>query len=101
MSRDLARRGLIVRHLVMPGLVDETERILAWIAEELGPGTYVDLMAQYCPAGRTSEFPEIDRHPYREELERAYELADGLGLRRLDARSRAQSTTLAPASAAA
>jgi putative pyruvate formate lyase activating enzyme len=97
----MARRGLLVRHLVMPGLVEETERILSWIAEELGPGTYVDLMAQYYPAGRTGEFPEIDRHPYREELERAYEIADGFGLRRLDARSRARSATLAPASAAA
>jgi putative pyruvate formate lyase activating enzyme len=100
-ARGLARRGLLVRHLVMPGLLEETERILRWIAEELGPGTYVDLMAQYYPAGRTSEFPEIDRHPYREELERAYEAAHGLGLRRLDARSRAQSATLAPVPAAA
>ena len=85
-ERGLARRGVILRHLVMPGLVDETERILRWIAEELGPGTYVDLMAQYYPAGRTGEFAEIDRHPYREELERAYEIADELGLR-LDPRS--------------
>jgi putative pyruvate formate lyase activating enzyme len=100
-ERGLARRGLLVRHLVMPGLVDETERILTWIAEELGPDTYVDLMAQYYPAGRTGSFPEIDRHPYREELERAYGIADGLGLRRLDERSRSQSATLAPASAAA
>jgi putative pyruvate formate lyase activating enzyme len=100
-ARGLARRGLLVRHLVMPGLLEETERILRWIAEELGPGTYVDLMAQYYPAGRAGEFPEIDRHPYREELERAYEAADGLGLKRLDARSRAQSATLAPVPAAA
>ena len=100
-ERGLARRGLLVRHLVMPGLVDETERILSWIAAELGPGTYVDLMAQFYPAGRTGEFPEIDRHPYREELDRAYEIADGLGLRRLDPRSRAQSARLAEASAPA
>ena len=100
-ERGLARRGLLVRHLVMPGLVDETERILRWIAEELGPGTYVDLMAQYYPAGRTSQFPEIDRHPYREELERAYEVADALGLMRLDARSRKRSKALAPVSAEA
>ena len=95
-EQGLARRGLLVRHLVMPGLVDETERILRWIAEELGPGTYVDLMAQYYPAGRTGEFAEIDRHPYREELERAYEIADELGLR-LDPRSRGRSATLAAA----
>ncbi|HEX2102910.1 MAG TPA: radical SAM protein [Solirubrobacteraceae bacterium] len=91
----LARRGLLVRHLVMPGLVDETEAILRWIAEELGPDTYVDVMAQYYPAGRTGEFPEIDRHLYRSEFERALALADELGLRRLDRRSRGAVTRLA------
>jgi putative pyruvate formate lyase activating enzyme len=93
----MARRGLIIRHLVMPGLLDETEAILRFIATELGTGTYVNLMAQYYPAGRTSEFPEIDRHLYREEFERALELADELGLRRLDQRSRAGLTRLASA----
>jgi putative pyruvate formate lyase activating enzyme len=91
----MARRGLIVRHLVMPGLVAETEAILRFVAEELGPDTYVNVMAQYYPAGRTSEFPEIDRHLYREEYARALALADELGLRRLDARSRAALPRLA------
>jgi putative pyruvate formate lyase activating enzyme len=93
----MARRGLIVRHLVMPGLVDETEAILRFIATELGPATYVNLMAQYYPAGRTSECPEIDRHLYRSEFERALELADELGLRRHDERSRAAVRRLAAA----
>jgi putative pyruvate formate lyase activating enzyme len=93
----MARRGLIVRHLVMPGLLEETEAILRFIATELGPGTYVNLMAQYYPAGRTSEFPEIDRHLYRDEFERALAMADELGLRRLDKRSRAAVTRLAAA----
>src|ERR671934_1467759 len=93
----MARRGLILRHLVMPGLLAETEAILRFIATELGPGTYVNLMAQYYPAGRTSEFPEIDRHLYRGEFERALQLADQLGLRRLDQRSRAALTRLAAA----
>ena len=75
----MARRGLLVRHLVMPGLLDETEAILRFIATEVGRGTYVNLMAQYYPAGRTSEFPEIDRHLYRSEFERALHLADQLG----------------------
>jgi putative pyruvate formate lyase activating enzyme len=97
-ERGLARRGLLVRHLVMPGMVDETEAILRFIAEELGSGTYVDVMAQYYPAGRTSEFPEIDRHPYRSEVEGALELADQLGLRRLeDQRVKAQASRLAAA----
>jgi putative pyruvate formate lyase activating enzyme len=87
-ERGMARRGLIVRHLVMPGLLDETAAILRFVAEELGPDTYVNLMAQYYPSGRTDEFPEIDRHLYRSEFARALELADELGLRRLDQRSR-------------
>jgi putative pyruvate formate lyase activating enzyme len=93
----MARRGLIVRHLVMPGLLEETEAILRFIATELGPGTYVNLMAQYYPAGRTSEFPEIDRHLDRDEFERALAMADELGIRRLDKRSRAAVARLAAA----
>jgi predicted nuclease with RNAse H fold len=48
----LARRGVILRHLVMPGMLEETEAILRWIAEELGTGCYVNLMAQYHPSGK-------------------------------------------------
>src|SRR5919197_6339340 len=94
-ERGMAERGLIVRHLVMPGLLDETEAILRFIAEELGPDTYVNVMAQYYPAGRTHEFEEINRHLFRSEFERALELADELGLRRLDRRSRAAVSGLA------
>jgi putative pyruvate formate lyase activating enzyme len=54
-------------------------------------------MAQYYPAGPTIEFPEIDRHLYRSEFQRALELADELGLRRLDQRSRAALDRLAAA----
>jgi putative pyruvate formate lyase activating enzyme len=89
-ERGVARRGLIVRHLVMPGLVDETEAVLRFVAEQLGPSTYVNLMGQYHPAGKTSRHSEIDRRPYAEELIRAYEIADELGLRALDHRSRRQ-----------
>jgi putative pyruvate formate lyase activating enzyme len=66
-----ARRGLIVRHLVMPGLLPETEGILRFVAEELGSTTFVNVMAQYYLAGRTGEFPEIDRHLYRSEFAHA------------------------------
>jgi putative pyruvate formate lyase activating enzyme len=89
-ERGLARRGLIVRHLVMPGLLDETEAVLRFVVQRLGPGTYVNLMGQYCPAGKTDRHPEIDRRPHADELVRAYEIADELGLRRLDQRSRGQ-----------
>ena len=85
----LARRGLIVRHLIMPGLLDETEAILRFVAEELGTGTYVNLMAQYYVSGkvgRNGEYTEIARRIHRDEYEQALALARGLGLR-LDPRS--------------
>jgi putative pyruvate formate lyase activating enzyme len=96
----LARRGVILRHLVMPGLLDETEAILRWIAEELGTGCYVNLMAQYYVSGkvgRDGEYVEIARGVYREEYEQALALARDLGLR-LDPRSAADRFTLARAS---
>jgi putative pyruvate formate lyase activating enzyme len=87
-EQGMARSGLIVRHLVMPGLLDETEEVLRFVAEELGPDTYVNLMGQYYPAGKVEKYEEINRRPERSELEQAFEIADVLGLRRLDARSR-------------
>ena len=97
----LARRGLLLRHLVMPGMLDETEAVLRFVAEELGPDTYVDLMAQYYPAGLVGKsgrdgYAEIDRHLYREEYLQAVDLGHELGLR-LDARSVASASRLRPA----
>ena len=85
----MARRGLILRHLVMPGQLDETEEILRFVASELGTGCYVNLMAQYYPAGKVgidNRYASIDRRLHREEYEHAFAYACELGLR-LDARS--------------
>jgi putative pyruvate formate lyase activating enzyme len=84
----LARRGLIVRHLVMPGALDETRAILEWVAETLGRDTYVNLMDQYYPAGKVSaeRYPEINRRLTSREFDEARAMARELGLRRLDAR---------------
>jgi putative pyruvate formate lyase activating enzyme len=85
----MARRGLILRHLVMPGLIEETEAILRFVAEELGQGCYVNLMAQYYVSGKVGQdgqYEEIARRVNRDEYERALALAQQLGLR-LDPRS--------------
>jgi putative pyruvate formate lyase activating enzyme len=102
-SDGLARRGLLLRHLVMPGMLEETEAVLGFVAEELGPDTYVDLMAQYYPAGLVGRdgrdgYQEIDRHLYQEEYLRAVDVGHDLGLR-LDVRSVASAARLAPADA--
>jgi putative pyruvate formate lyase activating enzyme len=63
----LAGRGVILRHLVMPGLLDETESILRWVADELGTSCYVNLMAQYYVSGkvgRDGQYEEIARWIY-------------------------------------
>jgi putative pyruvate formate lyase activating enzyme len=84
----LARHGLLIRHLVMPGALHETRHILEWIAGELGPDTYVNLMDQYYPAGKVDAavFPEINRRLTSHEFQEACRIAADLGLRRLDRR---------------
>lgn len=84
----LAKRGVLVRHLVMPGFLDETRAILEWIARELGPDTYVNLMDQYYPAGKVglTQYVEINRRLTSEEFAQAKEMARELGLQRLDER---------------
>jgi len=84
----LAQRGVLVRHLVMPGGLDEAREILQWIATELGPDTYVNLMDQYFPAGKVTSdrFSEINRRLTSAEYREAVTIARDVGLRRLDAR---------------
>jgi putative pyruvate formate lyase activating enzyme len=85
----LAFRGLNIRHLVMPGALDETAAILGWIREELGADTYVNVMDQYYPAGRVNaeSYPEINRRLWRDEYQEAVRLARTVGLSRLDTRA--------------
>ena len=84
----LARRGLLIRHLVMPDDIAGTQEVARWIARELSPNTYVNFMAQYYPAGKVSarEFAEINRRISPEEYELALDAARRAGLKRLDAR---------------
>lgn len=76
----LARRGLLVRHLVLPGGLAGTERVLRFIAEEISRDTFVNVMAQYYPTYRAWEFPELARRITREEYREALALARRFGL---------------------
>ena len=82
-EQGIARRGLLIRHLVMPGGLSDTREILTWIATELGPNSYVNLMDQYRPAGKVGRdrYPEINRRVSPREMREAREIARGLGLR--------------------
>lgn len=87
-GRGLARRGVLLRHLVMPGMLDETRAILEWVVDTLGPDTYVNLMDQYRPAARvgSGRYEAIDRRLRGDEFREARRMARELGLRRLDER---------------
>jgi len=84
----VAQRGLLIRHLVMPGDVAGTREVMRWIAGELSPDTYVNVMPQYYPAGKVSysEYGEINRRLTPGEYERALDEAWRAGLKRLDPR---------------
>ena len=84
----LARKGLIVRHLVMPGQEDEAAAIFEWLASELSPDTYVNVMGQYRPEYKVDEarYGDINRRPRTAEMQAAYAAARGAGLWRFDER---------------
>lgn len=87
-ERGLALRGVLVRHLVMPGGVAGTPEIMRWLAA-LSADTYVNLMAQYAPAGKVSasRFPELNRRVTAAEMADAYAAARAAGLWRFDRRA--------------
>ena len=94
----VARRGVLVRHLVMPGMLEESEAIFQWFAQRISRDTYINIMDQYRPAHRVGRrwttaadearirFAEIARPVQREEIGRAYALAREAGLWRFDKR---------------
>jgi putative pyruvate formate lyase activating enzyme len=89
-DQGLATRGVLVRHLVMPGALDDTRQIMRWLATEVSPETYVNLMAQYYPAGKVDEknYPELNRRITADEMEQSYRIALEEGITRFDERRR-------------
>jgi putative pyruvate formate lyase activating enzyme len=85
-ANGVARRGLLVRHLVLPGDKAGTDEVLRFIAEEISRDTYLNLMDQYRPCHKAVGDPELGRSLTRGEFEAALENARRHGLARLDQR---------------
>jgi putative pyruvate formate lyase activating enzyme len=83
-AEGLAERGLLVRHLVLPDGVSGTKTVLKFLAEEISANTYLNLMAQYRPCYRASEFPGLDRPIRRAEFLEALATAHAHGFQRID-----------------
>ena len=77
----LARRGLLVRHLVMPGGLDETREILQFLARDVSPDTFVNIMPQYRPEGLAGRYSAIAQPLSPREFRQAVDAAREEGLR--------------------
>jgi putative pyruvate formate lyase activating enzyme len=80
----IALRGLMIRHLVLPNNMAGTDRLVKWVADQLGKETFVNIMGQYRPMHRARQFREIDRRLTRGEFSQAAAWARQAGLTNLD-----------------
>jgi putative pyruvate formate lyase activating enzyme len=91
-AEGLARRGVLVRHLVMPHDLAGTAQVARWLAQKVSPATYLNVMDQYRPAGGVLEpsgarrWPDLGRTVTAAEFGRAMADARAAGLRRFDRR---------------
>jgi putative pyruvate formate lyase activating enzyme len=84
----LALRGILSRHLVMPGAVGGTRDIMRFIAREISPNTYVNIMDQYHPYGNAKKYPHLARGIAHNEYNEALKAAREEGITRLDRRAK-------------
>lgn len=82
-ERGIAVRGVVLRHLIMPNRIAGTEDFIKFVAQEVSPATYVNLMSQYRPEYKAKEYPEIARRLNRSEYAEALAWARKYGLTRL------------------
>ncbi|MBM6925148.1 4Fe-4S cluster-binding domain-containing protein [Pseudoflavonifractor phocaeensis] len=81
MEDGLLKRGVVIRHLLLPGRLAEAKEVMDWVAQRFEPGQVLfSLMSQYLPLGRAAEFPEIDRRVRPSEARAAQAYMAALGL---------------------
>ncbi|MDE4542369.1 radical SAM protein [Thermoanaerobacterium sp. R66] len=79
-SDGIMKRGIIIRHLILPGKLDETKMILKWIKDNLSNEAYVSLMGQYTPFYNANKYKELNRRISKKEYEEAIEYFFEIGL---------------------
>lgn len=77
----LLKKGVLIRHLILPGRVKEAKAVMDFVAEQFPPHTVLfSLMSQYVPCGRAAEYPEINRRARNSEIRAAEEYSSALNL---------------------
>ena len=79
-EKGIAKRGLIVRHLILPNGLSGTEGVMKFLAEEISKDVYISLMSQYFPAYKANEHKELSRRITADEYEEAYQIMQKYGL---------------------
>jgi putative pyruvate formate lyase activating enzyme len=79
-ANGIAKRGLIIRHLILPCGLSGTEKIMKFLAEEISKDVYISLMSQYFPAYKATQYKEINRRITTEEYDEAYQAMQKYGL---------------------
>ena len=80
-DQSMAYRGVLIRHLVLPGGLSGTRSSFSFLADRLGLDVWVSVMNQYFPAHKAHRLPPLDRKILREEYEAAFRILDELGLK--------------------
>ena len=77
----LAVKGLLVRHLVLPNNLAGSKKIIVFLADEISPSTFINVMAQYRPCYNAAKYPEINQMPDYKYIDELRSYAAGKGLR--------------------
>ncbi len=80
----IAIRGLLIRHLLLPGQARDTEKIFRFLAEKISRDTYLNIMAQYYPSYKSHSYPELKNRIGIIEYRQVVKIAESLGLYRFD-----------------
>lgn len=79
-SNGIIKKGVVVRHLLLPGHVEESMRVLDYLHSEYGDGIYISIMSQFTPNGNLKKFPEINRKVTKYEYDKLVDYADKIGI---------------------
>ncbi len=76
----MAKKGLLIRHLVLPNNISGSKKTFNFVAKEISPDTYMSVMAQYHTANKSSQYEELNRKITQEEYDEVLEDFDAAGL---------------------
>ena len=76
----MMKKGIIVRHLVLPGHTDDSKKVLRWLWENFGDKIWISIMLQYTPLCSEEKFPELSRKVTDEEYDEVVDFAVSLGI---------------------